>query len=242
MARERSFRAVPRIYLGALFLALALQIVFAQSRNASHWVRSPDVLPAAPSEAVARIAALGEPRYLSHAMSAWLQTFDYQSGVSVAWHALDYDRVIGWLSLQQQLDPDNPFPMLAAAHIYGGVFDKPKIRQMVDFITESFARDPKRHWRWMASAAITARHRLDDIDLAIALARDLDLRTRGVPIHAWARQLHFIITLQTGEADVAAAILKALMQSGELTDQNQIRFLQKQVEWLRKNDEISSSK
>lgn len=48
--------------------------------------------------------------------------------------ALDYGQVERWLEASARLDPRNPMPVHAAAHIYGAVADSARRRQMERFV------------------------------------------------------------------------------------------------------------
>ena len=234
MARERSFGDVPRAITIVAVTAVFVQVltgVYFDSSDRRAVRQLPEVIPSA----LARTIALGEPVWFSRVLSAWLQTFDHQSGISVSWQALDYQRLIGWLDLQLLLDPDNPFPTLAASQLYGAVADPQKIRLMLDYVVLAFNRDPARHWRWMASAVVTARHRLDDIHLAEKLASDLDTHTKDVAIASWARQMHIFLKADTGKRALAIALLTALIEGGEITRREEINFLHYRLGELQKS-------
>ncbi|MEM7292228.1 MAG: hypothetical protein AAF420_02375 [Pseudomonadota bacterium] len=241
MARERAYSDVPGVLRALVLLALALQVGFANESQLNPETRRA-YLPSAPPQDLARVVALGEPVFSSRLMSAWLQTFDFQSGLSIPWRELDYPTLVDWLQLQLDLDPQNPFPMLAAAHLYGGITDRDRVRLMVDFIVETFRDDPAHHWRWMAAAVMISQHRLDDIALAENLATELDLSTRGVPIPGWARQMILFIRMQMGEVESAHALLFALIEGGEINDPEEIAFLLRRLENMAKNVEKSSLK
>ena len=220
-------------------LALAIQIGVGASRDFSAFRNNAD-LPPVPSPASMHVVALGEPIWLSRVLSVWLQFFDHRSGAGLAWNTLDYQVLAGWLDLQLQLDPHNPFPPLAAVHLYGGVSDPARVRAMVDYIVALFRRDPGRHWRWMADAAILAKHRLDDLDLAERIASELDQRTRGVPIPSWARQMHIFLKADLGESELAAAILTALIENGDITNEAELNFLRQRLNDLNRGVDKSS--
>ncbi len=241
MARERSFGDVPRAIIIVAATAVLVQVLIGVYYDSVDR-RSTRSLPAVIPATVARTVALGEPVWFSRVLSTWLQTFDYQSGISVSWQSLDYANLVGWLDLQLQLDPQNPFPLLAASHVYGAVTDRQKIRMMVDYVVLAFNRDPARNWRWMADAVIAARHRLGDTQLAEKLASNLDDRTKGIAIPSWARQMHIFLKADTEKRALAAALLTALIEGGEITRPEEIRFLRYRLQELHKSDEKSSIK
>ena len=184
-----------------------------------------------------RAVSLGEPIALAQVMTLYLQAFDNQPGVSIPYRELDYDAVRGWLGSALELDPRGQYPLMMAAHLYSQVPDEAKTRLMLEFIHREFLRDPDRRWRWLAHAAIVAKHRLKDMALALRYAEDI---TRHAPSAlSWARQMRIFILEDMGESQAAAVLLGGLLVSGEVTDPAEIRFLTDRLERL-KTDEKSS--
>ena len=236
--RERPLADVPRPVLAALGLALAAQIAW-------HGLRPPPEaragdLPAPPSAAVARVAALGEPVVLAKTLMLWLQAFDNQPGVSLSFAELDYARVQAWLSLILELDPRGQYPLLAAARVYGEVGDEARRRLMLEFVHRRFLEDPERRWPWLAHAAIMARHRLGDLPLALRYARAITERARGAP--AWARDMSVILLEDMGELEAARILVGGLLDSGRVSDPHEVRFLSRKLEALERAVEKSTGR
>ncbi|MDH3452756.1 MAG: hypothetical protein OEN20_10065, partial [Gammaproteobacteria bacterium] len=165
--------------------ALALQLLW------HAWLPDPQAravaLPRPPPDGYLRLLGFGEPAVLSRLVSLWLQAFDNQPGISIPFTALDYERVTEWLKVSLRLDPGNSYPMLVASHLYAEVPDAVKARRMLAFIETEFQLAPGERWRWMANAVLTAKHRLNDLPLALALARQITDADAQIP--GWARQM-----------------------------------------------------
>jgi hypothetical protein len=101
---------------------------------------------------------------------------------------------------------------------------------MLDFVYRAFLADPNRRWRWLAHAAIVARHRLHDDALALRYAREIATRARTAP--GWARQMHIFLLEDMGEREQAKILLGGLLESGAVTDPAEIRFLTGRLEAL----------
>lgn len=181
-------------------------------------------LPAPPAFAVARVAALGDPIAFAKLQTLWLQAFDDQAGVDLAFADLDYPRVIGWLELALRLDPRAQYPLLAASRLYADIPDAARSRQMLRFVQRAFATDPARRWPWLAHAVYVARHRLGDRPLALEFARTLAAAdAAGIP--HWARQLEIFVLEDMGEIEAAKVLLGGLLASGQITDPHERRLL-----------------
>lgn len=236
--RERPLADVPRVVLAALLLALLAQLAWHGWRPPPQ-ARASD-LPAPPPLAVARVAALGEPVVLGKMLMLWLQAFDNQPGVSLPFAALDYTRVQDWLALVLALDPRGQYPLLAAARVYGAVADESRQRQMLEFVHRQFAQDPERRWPWLAHASIMARHRLDDLPLALRYARAITEQAHTAP--AWARDMSAILLEDMGELEAARLLIGGLLDSGRVTDPHEIRFLSRKLEELEQGVEDPSGR
>ena len=218
---SRPLRAVPRAVLAALATTLLLQVAW-QSTQPRPVARA-HALAEPPAVAALRIASLGEPVPLAQLMTLYLQAFDNQPGISIPFRDLDYQRVMQWLTTILALDPVGQYPLLMASQVYSQVPDPARTRMMFDFVYQQFLRDPNRRWRWLAHATIVAKHRLKDPALALAYAREIARLAPAAP--GWARQLHIFILEDMGELESATVLLGALLSTGEITDEHELRFL-----------------
>lgn len=237
MASARAARplsAVPRTLWLLLVLCLLLQTGWQLSRQAAPPQARP--LPPAPSEALARVASLGEPLAMARALLLHLQAFEDQPGVSLPWRALDYERLAGWLQTAQALDPRSQYPQLAASGVYAGVADPARARRMLRFVADSYARDPQHRWPAMAQATLMARHQLHDMPLALQYARQLRLHATGPGVPAWVRQMEAFILEDMDQLDSARLVIGGLIDSGQISDPNELAFM------ARRLDEIAAKK
>ena len=228
--RERPITDVPGWVLGLLLLGLIAQAAW-------HWYRpgpsiDAEALPAPPSLETLQIAALGDPWALAKMLVIWLQAFDNQPGISIPFRDLDYDRVQGWLTRSLELDPLGQYPLLAASRLYGAVPYDGKQRQMLEFVYQQFLLDPDHRWRWLAHAAIVAKHQLGDTDLALKYAQAITTHATGEEVPGWAKHMSVIVLEDRGELDAAIQLTARLLDSGLVTDPHEIRFLARKLEEL----------
>src|SRR5882672_416268 len=218
---ERSISIVPRPAFALLIVALCLQIGWQAAQPAPSARAEALDPPARPG--VLRVLSLGEPIALAQFLTLYLQAFDNQPGVSIPFLALDYSRVTAWLRTILALDPVSQYPLLMASQIYAQVPDPAKQRGMCEFVRQQFDYEPDRRWRWLAHCAIMAKHRLNDVPLALAYAEAITSKAR----HAsnWARQMRIFLLEDLGELDAATVLLGGLLASGEITDPKEVHFL-----------------
>lgn len=234
---ERPLTAVPRAVKLVLAAGLAVQIAW--HAGTPKPVASASGLGMPPHVAWLRVASLGEPIALSQLLLLYLQAFDNQPGLSIPFRDLDYRAVEAWLTTALELDPAAQYPLMMAAHLYAQVPDEPKQRQMLEFLHREFLKDPNHRWRWLAHAAIVAKHRLNDLPLALRYAEEITLHARQAT--SWARQMRIFIREDMGEAQSAAIMLGGLLESGEVTDPAEINFLTQRLEALKSVEKSTRS-
>lgn len=232
--RTRNFSAVPGHVLAAFLLILVLQIVWASLRMSP--TAEVSDLPEPPATSYLRFSGLGDEIFLSKVLTLWLQAHDYQPGISLSFHEMDYDRLIGWLDTVLSLDAKAQYPLLLASRVYAEVNDAKRQRKMLAFIKRKFEELPDERWRWMAHAVYVAKHRLRDQELALGFARSLSRNVSQDTVPFWARQMHIYILEDMGRIEAAKILLGGLIESGEIEDPNEIRFLMKRLRDLDKRD------
>ncbi|MEG2029874.1 MAG: hypothetical protein RR376_04395 [Janthinobacterium sp.] len=219
-------RPVPLLLAAALLLQLGWQLAHgtaaAQARQ----------LPAAPPVAAARLASLGEPLAMAKGMLLYLQAYEDQPGVSLAWRALDYEHLADWLETAQALDPRSQYALVAASEVYAAVPDPQRARRMLEFIARSFAGDPARRWPAMAQATLLARHQLHDLPLALGYARQLRRLATGPQVPPWVREMEAFLLEDMDQLDSARLVIGGLIQSGQITDPHELAFLARRLDAL----------
>ena len=230
--RARSVKFVPLPVLVLLAMALAAQVGWHGSRSPATATASD--LPAPPGLATLRLSSLGDPIVMARLLMLWLQAHDNQPGVSIPFRNLDYARVTDWLERILELDPRGQYPLLAASRVYAAVQDDEKKRFMLDFVYRKFFADPNRRWPWLAHAAIVAKHRFEDLPLALEYARAVSEHATGPEVPNWARDMPVVILEEMGELEAATIMAGYLLSSGRVTAEHEKRFLMQKLEELER--------
>lgn len=231
ISRERPLEQVPWLIVLVLVVAFFLQLVL-HARLPENRARA-DILPASPGNETLLIASLGDPLALSKFLNLWLQVFDNQPGISIPFKDLDYTRVRSWLQASLDLDPKGSYPLLAAARLYGEVPVPEKQRVMLEFIHQKFLEAPNHRWRWMAHATLVARHRMHDPALALKYAQALADKATGRQVPHWAQQMSIFVLEDMGETQAAEIFIGGLLESGQISDPHEYRFLKQRLEELK---------
>jgi hypothetical protein len=228
--RERSVSFVPKSVVLLLLAALALQIGWHRTTPAPQ--AKAENLEAPATLTTLRIASLSEPVALGKLLMLYVQAFDNQPGVRLPFQSLDYNNLQQWLGRILELDPKAQYPLLAATHLYAEVPDDAKKRVMLDFVYRSFLEDPNHRWRAMTHAAFIARHRLKDLPLTLKYARAIRLYATDKNIPSWARQMEIFLLEDMNELDSARILLGGLLASGEISDPQELRFLDERLKQM----------
>lgn len=228
--RERPIAQLPRWVVALFALALVLQIGVGLGRPQPQ-ARAED-LPAAPSAAALRLAALGEPATLGKLLMLYLQAFDYRAGTRIPYRDLDYDRLAVWLERILELDPLGQYPLMQASRLYAEVPDPAKTRQMLEFVYREYLKDPNRRWPWLAHGTVLAKHQLKDLDLALKYARALQENTTTPDAPLWARQMVPFILEDMSELEAAKVLIGGMIASGQVKDERDLLLLQRRLELI----------
>ena len=221
---QRAVEAVPRWILALLAACLTAQIALKVHQGPAS--TEAEDLPIAPRPAALRIAALGEPAALGRIAMLYIQSFDYHGSNALPYRKLDYGRLIEWLKVIQTLDKVSKYPLFLASRVYAEIPDPGRQRMMLEFIFEAFAEDPDRRWPALTHAALLAKHRLNDLPLALKYARAVDRMTKTHDVPLWARQMEIFILEDMNEIDAARIMLGGLLAKGQVRDETERRYLE----------------
>jgi hypothetical protein len=219
---ERPVAAVPAWILCLLVASILAQVASRPARPAA----TASDLPPAPTARALQISSLGETAALARLSMVWLLSFDSRGDNAIPYQKLDYERLQGWLRSILETDPRSGFPLFAAARVYADNPDPAKARRMFDFIYAEFERDPNRRWPALAHAALLAKHRLNDLPLALRYAGALQRRVTDPTVPGWARQMEIFILEDMNELEAAKVMLGGLLATGRIRDPEEKRFLQ----------------
>ncbi len=190
-------------------------------------------LPAPPQSSFIRLVSLDDPVSAAKLVMLWLQAFDNQPGVSIPLKELNYDRVIEWLDLILELDNKIQYPLLAAIRFYAEVQDEEKQRKMIQYVGEKFIENPDERWPFMTHAVYIAKHRIKDVQLALESAQMIREYARGDNVPYWAKQMEIFVLEDMGELESAMILIGGLLESGELKDPHQRKFLGQRLEEIK---------
>jgi len=228
--KERPVSDVPASVKIFLLCSLVLQLLW-HSVQEPVTAKAEDLAPPLSTRAYV-MSSFGEPIAVSKFLNLWLQAFDNQPGASISFHQLNYPLLTKWLDTILALDPRGHYPMLVAARVYGSIKDPEKQRIMTEYIFHKFNENPNKYWRWLAHAIITAKHEIKDNELALKYANALAEKATGKNVPYWAKDMKIIALEDMGEVEAAKILVGALIDSGEITDPYELKFLTQKIATL----------
>jgi hypothetical protein len=225
---ERPFTSLPRPVVAYFLVILVIQIWAVQeSLSRGELAYKPLLEPLASS--TYRVASIGSNQLLSYLLAIQLQLHDNQSGKHIRYEQLDYQKLARWLDQINDLNIQSEYPAMLASRVYSQTTDRQKMRLMIDFIQRVFVQNSQLHWRRMTEATILAKHKLDDLELALSLAKQLTNQPVDVAMPHWARDMQFILLGDLNEFEAGIAIIAALLESGSIDDPDEQRFLKEKL-------------
>ncbi len=169
--------------------------------------------------------AMGSEQLLGYLLAIRLQLHDNQAGQHFVYRMIDYDRLVDWLDRISDISAGTEYPMLLASRIYTQTRHRQRLRKILAFIERRFDDDPGLHWRRLAESSVIAKHKLEDLDLALRLAQKLAAQPASVEMPRWARDFEILLLADLNEFESAIAIIEALLQSGSIKDPDEHKFL-----------------
>ena len=167
-------------------------------------------VPSAPPAMLAPLLTLGDAQLFYRSAGFGLQNLGDGGGRTTPLRNYDYGRLEAWLQLLDRLDPQADYVPTLAGLYFGQTPEPADLRRIVHYLTALGARDPARHWRWLAHAVYLARHRLHDRPLALAIARHL-AGLAGAAAPLWVRQMPAFALAEVGEREAARDLLETIL-------------------------------
>ena len=238
-SRERKLSQVPASILLGFVLFVTTQISYHHYSN-SYADASFRQLTSPRNPGLYRAMASGSDRLLSYMLLIGLQLHDNQKGLHVSYNRLDYTLLSDWLLALYELNPGSDYPAFLAARVYSQVEDEEKLRRMVRVVELLFEKNPQQHWRRMTEACLILKHQLKDLPEALRLAERIASLPASTEIPFWARDMKLVLLDELGELESAQLLISSMLQSGEIADPDEIRFLQMRL--LRIQQNLSKTK
>ena len=181
-------------------------------------------VPSPPRHALAPLLTLGDDQLFYRGAAFGLQNMGDGGGRATPLAHYDYGRLEVWLRLLDRLDPQADYAPTLAGYYFGQSPKPGDLRRIVAYLSAVGARDPARHWRWLAHAVYLARHRLHDVGLALAVARHL-AALAGTEAPLWVRQMPAFVLADVGEREAARDLLETILATDRNLSAGEVVFM-----------------
>jgi hypothetical protein len=210
-------------------LALFVCFFFSQYQLVGQTSVTQYPLPQAIAASDLRVLTLGEAAIAATALGHWLLSYDSRVGQIIPFEELDYGRLSAWLKTVSQLDPHSDYSSMVAAGVFIEVKDRQRQLTMIELVRQLFLNKPEVHWRWMTQVVMLSKYRIQDMSLALSLAKDLRAGSKGKQIPYWAGEMEIYLLQDMGELEAALLLTKAMIEEGTITDPDELRFLNRRI-------------
>ncbi|MFT5504153.1 MAG: hypothetical protein ACI845_002029 [Gammaproteobacteria bacterium] len=225
---ERPVKQLPVSLMVGFLICLALQFTLGRSESGLHRFEYQE-LERPFSFQVYRTLSLGSTGLAGALFSLQLQLHDNQFGEHFSYKKLDYSNLIDRLNVSKSLSEYADYPMLLATRVYTNTTDIENLRLLVAWVEKTFDEDPQRHWRHLTEAVLIAKHKINDLDLALRLALKLFAQPTKIKMPHWARDMKLLILADLNQYESAIAIIEALLASNSIDDNDEKRFLREKL-------------
>lgn len=131
------------------------------------------ILPDLLQQRAVDAAAFGDRQFLFRYLALQIQNAGDNGGRVTPLRDYDYDKVVAWLDLLDDLDEITHWPIAMANGYFGQTPETEDVRPVVRYMQAHVAEDPRRKWPWLVNGIYLARHRLKDNWVALDLAYQL---------------------------------------------------------------------
>lgn len=226
MSAAGAFHKKPAFALTlCIFLCLALNVAFWAGSRVMYvkWRGVPPV----PSRTGALMMTLGDIELSFRLGALALQSLGDGGGQVSAMKDYDYPKLGKWFWLLNELDPASDHVPMLAAYYFGASQEPKDVAVLVDYLGTVGQSPYGSKWRWLVQAVLMARHKMDDLDLALDLATKLSkMQPVDDTLPHWARQMPAFVLAARGDKEDARRVIEDMLLTSERFHPNEVRFMQ----------------
>lgn len=195
--------------------------------NICFWVQTRNirpelgVVPPVPSKEELAILQMGDPQFYFRALALQMQNAGDTYGRFTALRQYDMGKVYHWSTLLDTLDPHSDMMPAMAAYYFSQTQEVKDTRPLVDYLYEHATRDVPHKWWWLLQAIYIAQYKLEDMDLAMKVAKPL--YNKEVPI--WAQQMVAVVHEKRGEMNDALSIMEGIKDNADSIPDRDLRYM-----------------
>jgi len=190
-----------------LLVVFGLQVGYWHETRDMH----PDIgiVPDVPGRTVLHALTFGDNEFYFRGMTFVLQNAGDTFGRFTALRYYDFNKLYHWFTLLDELDSQSNMLPSLASYYFSQTQNTADVRYMVDYLYSHATRDVAHKWWWLLQSIYLSMHKLNDMDLALKVAKPL--QDESVPV--WARQMTAVVYEKRGEMEDALRIMEGIKEN-----------------------------
>ena len=207
-----------------LFVALGLNLALWQASSPlfAKWKGVPPV----PTRTGAVMMTLGDEEFSYRSGALTLQNLGDGGGHVTPIKDYDFEKLGKWFWLLNSLDPASDHVPMAAAYYFGGTRTPKDVAVVVKYLSVIGDSPVGEKWRWLAHAAYLARHRMNNLDLALELSYKLArLRPLDRELPMWARQMPAFVLKEQGDKEASKEMMSQILVTEKNLAPQEVNFM-----------------
>ncbi len=197
------------------------------------------IVPDVPGRAAMHALAFGDDQFYFRVLAFNLQNSGDTYGRFTSLRYYDFTKLYLWFTLLDELDSRSHMIPSIATYYFSQTQNTPDVRYVVDYLYERSMRDIPRNWWWLLQSIYLAQHKLQDMDLALKVAKALV--SDGVPV--FAQQMAAVVHEKRGEMEDALRIMETIRDNVKEIPESDLNFMNYFVEErLNKLEEFKKSR
>ena len=181
-----------------------------------------EIVPNVPGKIAVDALAFGEKQGFFRLLGLHLQNFGDSFGRMSALKDYDFSRLERWMVLLDSLDRRSDYIAFLAGHYFSQTQNTQDLRFVINFLAHYSEGRLDEKWWWRTQAVYLAQHKLQDLPLALTLAKPLAY-AKNVPL--WVNQMPAFIHEKRGEFADALAIMEQVSNNADSLTQGELNFI-----------------
>ena len=170
-----------------------------------------DVVPDVPGKEAVHALAFGDDEFYFRVLSLDIQNAGDTFGRFTSLRYYDFHKLYQWFKLLDTLDNRSNMMPALASYYFSQTQNTADVRYVADYLYEHATRDVEHKWWWLLQAIYIAMHKLNDMDLAMKVAKPLV----NPKVPAFAQQMAAVVHEKRGEMEDALQIMETIRDNAE---------------------------
>lgn len=213
-------------YVFGMLMALAV------AAQAGFWYQTKQirpemgVVPEVPGKEAVHALTFGDNQFFFRVLALNIQNAGDTFGRFTSLRYYDMSKLYLWFGLLDTLDRRSDMMPAMASYYFSQTQNTADVRYIVDYLYEHASKDVKHKWWWLLQSIYLASHKLEDMDLALKVAKPM--YHEDVP--AFAQQMLAVVHEKRGEMQDAYNIMIGIEQNAKHIEEADLKYMRHFIE------------